>query len=188
MKRILAFLMIIAALASSVSARDNGFNIGLTPTFSVAKADSEGFRDPSFWSIGVTAGYMLDFGRFWAFNPEVSLFTENVKHGFQAAPGAAGDKDAQNFGGSVAALLCANFGAGIEAYTGPVGYCNFSQTALDSDGGYGREYRRASAYWRFGLGYTLWRFTLRASFNLRMTKDLGAMNAHTVGLGLYYNF
>lgn len=188
MKKLIALFLFAAVLTTAVSARDNGFNIGITPTFSVVNIDKDSYSDPSFWSIGVTGGYVLNFYNFWSFNPEVSLYTENVKHGFQAAPGGRGDKDALNFGGSVAALLCANFGAGIEACTGPVGYCNFSQTALDSDGGYQRDYNRASAYWRFGLGYTLWKFTLRAAFNLRMTKDMCATNAHTVSLGLYYNF
>ena len=183
--RFLLVAVIIAMTASTATARGNGFSIGVTPIFSVGKTDDRGNK-PEFWSIGATGGYTLNFGKFFFLNPEASLYVENINRGFGGIPGTTGDaKSGTNFGGSLAASLGVNFGAGIEAFTGPWASCNFSLTGPSH---YERDYRRASAYWRIGLGYTLWRFTLRASFNIRMTERTNVTRANTVGLGLYYNF
>lgn len=192
MKKLIVIMFLLCA-AVPMYARGNGFNIGLGSQIAIEGDKNFPLDDcgkPYRWGMSVIGGYTLNFGRFF-FNPEVALYWEKIKQGYDAPYYVHGwsFSDGNNFGGSVAAHIGYNIGAGFEVFTGPWTKCNFAQWH-SKDGEWNRQYNRAEALWRIGVGYTLWRMTLRASYNIQMSDGdyWATAKCNTIDVAIYYNF
>ena len=151
--RLLIVAVVLGLTALGADAAGNRWMIGLE---GMARSGQTRGEDTN-WGMELTATYRVNLGKIFFVRPYVGASFQRLDENLWV--GGPGKYDYTTvWNAVVGADLGARIVAGLDVHTGPVGTFPFDNFYSD----------RAS--WRFGVGYTIWKFYVTAAFEKRMTK------------------
>ena len=150
--RIIIVAVVLGLSALGADAAGNRWMIGLEGM--ARSGQTQG--DDTNWGMELTAAYRMNIGKIFFVRPYVGASYQRMAR--QYVPTPSDPKNYNIWSAVIGGDLGANIIAGLDVHTGPVMILPFD------------DFHPNHAGWRFGLGYTIWKFYVSAAFEKRITE------------------